>query len=159
MSAIVSLPEVVDALQSQSDLVSAHLNPRTGEIFTWAEFEIMDPEEESLDLESMADWLRADVLKVREVLQSDEWLQLPSQHEIHEYRMMENFCESVPDPERRNLLLLTIQGKGAFGRFKAAIQRMNLQDEWYRYHDREYERIAEDWLNFHGIPFHRNPPG
>jgi hypothetical protein len=49
--------------------------------------------------------------------------------------------------------LFQIRGSGAFQRFKHAIRRHNIADDWYRYRQTALERIAIDWLDANAIPY------
>lgn len=68
------------------------------------------------------------------------------------WRDMERFAASVDDDHLRNHLLDSIRGKGAFGRFKAALgARPGMVEEWYLFQgDRERGR-ARDYLAEEGI--------
>ena len=48
----------------------------------------------------------------------DEYIALPSQYEIDEYSMMEEFVENLPDGRKKMELSESLQGRGAFRRFK-----------------------------------------
>jgi len=76
---------------------------------------------------------------------------LPDKFEIHEYSIMERFCLSLSDEELQDQLLHAIRGSGAFRRFKNAIYRKEIQDDWYRFRDQALKRIAIDFLESEGI--------
>jgi hypothetical protein len=44
-----------------------------------------------------------------------------------------------------NALLRSIEGKGAFRRFKDALHRHGIEMNWYAYKDEAYKEIARDW--------------
>jgi Uncharacterised protein family (UPF0158) len=92
---------------------------------------------------------------VRDVLDSEDWLALPTKFEIHEYAIMEEFCWSVEDPSLREELLNAIRGRGAFRYFKDTIRRHGVEDEWYRYREDALEKKAIEWLEGHGIAYER----
>ena len=43
-----------------------------------------------------------------------DWLELPGKFEIHEWDIMERFCQVIEDPEMSNRMLRLIRGSGAF---------------------------------------------
>ena len=62
----------------------------------------------------------------RELLdeEPERFIRLPSKYEIHEYSIMEEFVESLPEGTMQNQLAHAIQRRGAFRRFKDAVNRM-----------------------------------
>ena len=103
------------------------------------------------DDEFIPDWQREALPKVREVLESDDFVALPDKFEIHKYSIMERFCLSLSDEGLQDQLLHAIRGSGAFRRFKNVIYRKEIQDDWYRFRDQALKRIAIDFLESEGI--------
>jgi hypothetical protein len=66
---------------------------------------------------------------------------------------MEKFCHTVKDDKIRGNLLDKIRGRGAFSRFKNAIQMNGIEEEWYRFRQEELEKIAIDWLEANQISY------
>lgn len=75
----------------------------------------------------------------------EDYIPLPGQYDIHEYRMMKDFINELPAGRTQDALETAIRGKGAFRRFKDRLYDFNLQDKWYKYRDACYERVARDW--------------
>ena len=144
MSITVSLREVVDEMEMLSDERTAFLNRKTGELISFSEEERDTLE---ADPETLADWQREDLPKLREIDESGDYLELPTSFDIHEYSIMERFCQGIEDDQQRVDLLNAIRGPGAFRRFKAAIHRFRIEDDWYRFRRQALERIAVDWLD------------
>ena len=46
---------------------------------------------------------------------------------------------------------VTLHEHGAFGRFKGALQRRGIADQWYRYRDATREEIAVEFFQAHGV--------
>jgi len=149
----VSLQSVVNEMDVPSDEMTAYINKKTGELFTVSEEETCIIEAGNDDDEFVPEWQKEILPKVREVLQSDDFVALPDKFEIHEYSIMERFCLSLPDEALQNELLHAIRGSGAFRRFKAAIYRKEIQDDWYRFRNESLKRIATDFLESEGIPW------
>lgn len=82
-----------------------------------------------------------------EVLDQHGFERLPEQREINEYRMMEDFADEHDSAE----LFEAIDGRGAFRRFKSAIRRLGLLEEWYRFREEQYKRLALEWCEECGI--------
>ena len=147
----VSLQSVVNEMDIPSDEMTAYVNKKTEELFTVSEEETRIIEAGNEDDEFIPQWQKEILPKVREVLESDDFVALPDKFEIHEYSIMERFCLSLPDEALQNELLHAIRGSGAFRRFKAAIYRKEIQDDWYRFRNEALKRIATDFLESEGI--------
>jgi hypothetical protein len=89
----------------------------------------------------------------REMLNSDDYLALPEKFDIHDWQIMDDFCRSVQDTRLREQLLGLIRGRGAFGRFNAAIGSLGIEQAWQHFHNRVLEQIAIEWLEENEIPF------
>lgn len=94
-AAPVSLKRVVDEIELlMNDAWTAYLNRRTGELYTVTEEEYALDEPDDPDL---PDWQREDRAKSREIMESPDWVALPSKFDIHEYDIMARFCDAVAD--------------------------------------------------------------
>lgn len=82
-----------------------------------------------------------------EVLAQHGFERLPEQREINKYHMMEDFANEHDSAE----LFEAIDGRGAFRRFKSAIRRLGLLEEWYRFREEQYKRLALEWCEECGI--------
>ena len=150
----VSLHAVAEKMQEGSDESFAHIHRTTGELFTILQEEI-DIVERDKPRDELADWQQEMVQQTERVLASDDFLPLPTQYEIHEYDIMERFCESITDERVADDLLRRIRGSGAFRRFKDGVLRHGIADQWYQFRDRALESIAAKWLEMHEIPYTR----
>ena len=70
---------------------------------------------------------------------------------------MEEFCYSIADPKVSDTLLRTIRGSGAFGRFRGALEDLDMEQEWYDFRAAELEKIAVEWLEVNQIAYTREP--
>lgn len=152
----VKLQDVVDEIEMQSGESAAYLNKKTGELYTLGEDESLgfDPEDdEDEGLDNDPEWLQEVRQKAREISESEDWIQLPTQRDVHEYHIMEQFGAAVKNAEASNRLLQTIRGSGAFRRFKHALDDLGLWDEWNSFKRAELERIAIEFLQENGIEY------
>ena len=78
----------------------------------------------------------------------EEYIPLPGQNE---YRIMEEFIYDLPEGRNQDTLERAIQGRGAFRRFKDRLFDLNLEQKWYDYRDRAYERISKEWCEQYNI--------
>ncbi len=153
MAVVVSLKDVVDAMDVPNSEWISYLNPKTGEIVTVTDEDRHLVEDQDLDEADLPDWQRESLPKVREALESGDFVALPDKWETHEWAMMERFSSSQASEARREELLDAIQGRGAFRSFRSAIRRLGIEDDWFRFRQLAFEEIAKDWLRAHDISF------
>ena len=149
---IVHLRDVVNEMQVFDDESHAFMNRVTGELFTVTSNELRAVEEEH-DLEEYPEWQRNSIRKADEILDSDDWLQLPSKYEIHEWEIMRDFCYSLADERLSSELLDAIHGSGAFRHFGNTVHYRGIEQDWYRFRQQALEQIARDWLEENEIPY------
>jgi Uncharacterised protein family (UPF0158) len=147
----VSLRDVVEALDLQSDELRSCLDPDTGEIVTFNEEEARLAE--SGEWSTAPAWMQEYLPKVKRALEDDRMLELPDRAHIDEWRMMQDFATEQEQCRCRPELLSAIHGSGALRRFKYAIQQLGLEDSWYRYREAAFERVAKHWLEENGITY------
>ncbi|SFN79633.1 UPF0158 family protein [Proteiniclasticum ruminis] len=139
----VYLREVLDALDAATDSTVFVFSKRRNRVLLFFEGSLADDLEENLTLE--------DALN-----DPDSYIPLPTEYEIHEYQIMENFVNSLEDEDAARELLNAMQGKGAFRRFKEKVSLLSLEDRWYNHRDEAYEKIAMEWCGENGIEVIKN---
>src|SRR5262245_62010605 len=113
MTAIVRLHDVINALEMADDNCSAYLNTKTGEIVHVTDEDRSMVEADELP-DYVPDWQLESLPKVREALESDDYIELPSKFDIHEYQIMERFCFDLDEGDAQDECLRAIRGSGAF---------------------------------------------
>ena len=103
MGVIVSLKEVVAAMDLPNEEWVSYLNPKTGEIVTVTDEDRRLAEHEDVDEDSLPEWERESLRIARAVLESGDWIALPDTFEIHEWALMERFSNSQPREGRRDV--------------------------------------------------------
>lgn len=156
MAVMVFLRDVLDEMELSSDEATAYINRKTGELITLTD-EILALAEDPDAAVDAPQWQKDILPKAREVLASEDFLPLPGKFEIHEWSIMERFARSVTDAAESEELDSALHGRGAFRRFKDAMQRLGIVDEWYRFRDAALEEIAVEFLEAHGIAYDREP--
>jgi hypothetical protein len=152
MAVVVSLRDLVGEMQLVSSESHAYLNQASGEMITIFD-EYIAAVEGDEDWSDRHDWEKVIFDQTKEVLSSNDYLELPSQFELHEYDIMESFCLSIPDENLSDILLNQIRGSGAFRRFKDTIYRYKVEKDWFRFRDDSYKEIAIDWLESHELAY------
>jgi hypothetical protein len=148
----VNLQDVVAELEALSDEHKAYINRKTGELITITDEEAQLAEDSESE-HDLPDWQAEMLPKVREVLDSPDFIPLPDRFEIDEWTIMRHFAESQSNPEHREDLLSAIRGRGAFRLFKTLLPRLNLREEWFRFRAEALEQIASDFLEVNGVPY------
>jgi hypothetical protein len=153
MEARVKLSDIIEGLEFQSDESSSFLNKKTGEVVLMTDY-AMRAAEENEPFEDVPDWERDLVAIAREILaESGEYIQLPTKYDIDEYSIMENFCTFMDKKEIGDILYDLISGSGAFRRFKDAIYKYGVEEEWFKYRDKAIKEIAIEWCHQNNIEF------
>ena len=152
MAKVVHLRDVMSEMQVMNDECLAFLNRVTGELCTLAGEEIRAVEGDR-DLEEYPDWQHDDIRQADEILNSEDWLELPTTYDIHEWEIMRDFSDAVDDERLRNELLDAIHGKGAFRHFKDTIRSRGIEDAWHRFRDAALAAIAKGWLERNEIAY------
>jgi len=134
----VHLREVLDALDATNDSTVFVFSKRRNQVLLFFEGSLADDIEDNITLE--------DALN-----DPDSYIPLPTEYEIHEYQIMENFVNSLEDKDAACELLHAMQGKGAFRRFKEKVSLLSLEDRWYNHREEAYEKIAVEWCVKNGI--------
>jgi len=70
---------------------------------------------------------------------------------------MERFARSLADSSVRDELDAALHGRGAFRRFKDAVQQLGIADKRYRFREAALEEIAIEFFEAHEIEFRREP--
>jgi hypothetical protein len=155
MALIITLKAIVDEMDVLTDEHFAYLNPQTGDLVTLSTEEISAVEED-LPIDDFPEWQQPLITQARAVLDSDAYLRLPTRYDIHEYAIMERFCDALVDQQMRQIFLDQIRGSGAFRRFKHLLHRYAIAEEWYEFRTAELEAIAMQWLDANHIPYQQN---
>jgi len=152
MTVQVKLQDILEGMDFQSDEQSSFLNLTTGEVISITDEELRAAEEDE-PLEDFPTWQQDNIRIAQAMLDTDDYLPLPTKFDIHEYRIMERFCDSVNDDDIRDDLCNAIRGRGAFRRFKDRVHAYGMAEGWYRYRDEALREIAIAWCEAHSIPY------
>ena len=153
MAIRVKLDDIIEGLEFQSDESSSFLNKNTGEVVLMTDY-VMQAAEDDEPFEDMEDWERDLVAIAGEILaETGQYIPLPSKFDIDDYSIMERFCMSLDNQEISDILCDLISSSGAFRRFKDAIYKYGVEDEWYKYRDNAMKEIAIEWCRENNIEF------
>ncbi len=153
MSLPVKLNDIIDEMEIQSDGHSYYLNRKTGEIVLVTDEHSSLAEDEE-DISHYSDWEQEAIQVAIDVLESEEdYISLPSQFDIHEYEIMEEFCLSLDDEKLKGKMYRSIKGSGGFRRFKDNIFEYGIEQNWFQYRREAFKRKAIDWCEENNITY------
>ncbi len=149
---MILLKDIVDALDAVGGETSSYVNRVTGEIRTVTDEDLQHAEAGD-DTTDLSDWQQESVAQAREVRDVDDWLPLPTQFDIHEWGIMNDFAHSLPDGAQRAEVIEAIHGSGAFRHFKSVIRRLGIDRSWFAHRAQALENIARSWLEEHDLEY------
>jgi hypothetical protein len=136
----------------------------------WSDLEIAF-ERNSPDQESFLDLENGDLLSIiegepdaaarraRVAAHPDRFLRVDPASSREQYRWMERFVGSVSEPALRERLLIAIDGKGAFRRFKDVLLAFPAERErWFAYRSELLHFHIQTWLDHMKIEVANQPP-
>ncbi|MCC7000168.1 MAG: hypothetical protein IT370_36550 [Deltaproteobacteria bacterium] len=88
-----------------------------------------------------------------------DFLRIDAASSREQYRWMEHFVASVTEPALRERLVISIDGKGAFRRFKNVLLSYPVERErWFSYRSELLRYQMQEWLTEKGISATVPPP-
>ena len=151
MPTIAILDDLIDALEEQSDSLSAYLDRDTGEVVLISDESLSLGEADPEEIASLPDWQKEEAELAMQIQTTDRYLALPDQFDVNEWEIMHEFCQEVKPGNIRATLLGAIRGNHAFRRFKDQVATHNMWDQWNRFRRNAFEEIVRDWCEENGI--------
>ncbi len=133
----VFLECIAEKLGEISDHWEQHLNTATGEFVALSDGLYIETDEELADI----------------IYSSCDYVRLPNQYDIHEYKIMENFAEATPDVYKRKQLFHALNGKKPFRHFKDTLNFTGLVEAYYAFRFLTFLEIAREWCEQNDIPY------
>lgn len=149
----VKLSDLIDEFDMRPDMSDSFLDRETGELHY-----ISEDDRFALDHQDHEppEWQKEHLEKIKPIVEYNDierYISLPSNFDFHEYSVMEKFISSLSDIKVRDSLWNAIKGGGAFRRFKNAIQRYGVRDQWYKFRDSEIKQLIIEWCEDNNIPY------
>lgn len=135
MNITIKLSDIIDELDVMSLEVQSYLSLKTGKIVTISNY--IGSEEDEADIEE----------------NSDNFILLPTQYDINEYSIMEDFIDEIDNNEIKGELYDAIRGKGAFRRFKDTVRYLNIESKWYEFKANALKKLAIKWCEDNNISY------
>ena len=135
---MIKLSEIRDALYDVSMETSCYYNTNTNEILWQWDFN----KEESTYTED--DEFNDDIISMFNFYTKND------------YDIMQDFISNISNDSLRNELFNATRGKGTFHRFREITDYRNITNDWYKFQDDEYKRIAEEWCIDNKIEYEKD---
>lgn len=130
------------AFEHNAPETHSYLDLKTGQVATIVDSRPEDDEKRQLIRKTEGRFVHLDPASSRE-----------------QYRWMERFVQSVTDDALRERLILAIDGKGAFRRFKDVLLSYPVErDRWFTYRANLLHIYINGWLEAQEILLGENPP-
>ena len=137
MKKTIPIKVIVDAIEETMDGWEQFYNTVTGEVESVPDYDN--------DYVNMSEFEET----AEKIEESDDYVRLPSQYELHEYSIMEHFAE-----EKDNMVLMrALQGHRPYRTFKDRAIDLDLDQEYYTFRTKAYGEIARKWCRENEIPF------
>lgn len=137
----IPLKQVIQAIEEASEVFTSYWDTKTGKTVYLADPLMMDITEADEELAAAIEDT------------PERFLCFPAKHEIHQYRIMENFIDQLSFGKVQEELAYTIRGKGAFRRFKQSVRYHGLEQRWYDYLAEAYRELAIRWCEEEGLEY------
>lgn len=149
----VWLRDVVLVIDVSAGTWTAYIH-RWGELVTITEEDLNPPElgPENADL---VGYQREEAARARAVMESVEYLPLPTRFEIREYSMMQRFCAGLEDPALTEAPLRALRGRRALRCFRREVRERGVMLACFVFRERALEQFTADWLDANGIAYRR----
>ena len=134
---VIPLSVITDAIEETMDEWEQFYNVITGEVTS-----IPSPQNDYMD---WSDYEEAS----EKIDESDDYVRLPSQYELHEYNIMERFAEE----QNNTVLMRALRGRKPYRTFKDRAIDLGLDQAYYAFRSRAYADIAREWCRENDIPY------
>lgn len=141
---IISLDDIAEELECYMDGTTAYLDTQTGEVEWFSDYN----SEYLGNNEDFKAWWNEEYEGP-----DDRFVRMPRRWEINDYHIMEDFIESLPDEKAADSLARAIEGRGAFGRFRAVVDSLGKLDEWYAFKHDAYVQITREWCEENEVKY------
>lgn len=145
MAVTVHLKDIVEVLELQFDEHPSFLDLDTGKVETVSVDLLRKAEAPGDEEPDLPEWQKPEWEIAKRIVSTDRFLKLPTEHDVHEWDIMQDFADSRTSARIREELLEAIHGSGAFRYFKSITRRRGLETAWYEFRSQALRQIAVEW--------------
>lgn len=151
----IKLKDIIEAIESREEGLSHYYNKNTGIIL----YIIDGPESKYKashidNLDDFEDW-EIEIIKQLYHFNENkkEYIKLPTTHEINEYDLIVEFCNSMEDDELGKKLLSDISGDDFLHKFRSLADKYGVLNNWYDFQENFEKELAIKWCISNNINF------
>ena len=152
MATTVSLRELVDEMEGSMEGFHIFVNRQTGEVCN-GDDDSLEAAEADEEEDALPEWQWETVVKLKEVLASADWIEVPRRSGAEDYGLLEQFSLERCTGRLQEELLAAIRGRGAFGRFRDVAGRRGVLDQWFEFRRAAFADDLAGWLVANGIAY------
>lgn len=159
MSSKVSIKELMECIElsmgqlDEFEAYNNYINVKTGKIVS-VPAKFLGMVEDGEEPNGLPDWQVEDYKIAEDIVDNyEDYVNIPNEDEIREYDIMEGFCYSYKDKKVSEELCNSIDGRGAFRKFKQLIYDKGIYDEWYEYRDNKFIEKIIEWCERNDIDY------
>ncbi len=149
----VSINELAQQMNAQPDEMPIFYDKAEGEFIPIEDRFFRAVEDGETEEYYSTDWEKETFRKAQDIWESDKYVRIPSNFEIHEWEIMKDFCYTVDDENIRDDLLNAIHGRGAFRMFKDKIIHYGIRQDWFDFRDEQFAEIARRWCDSNDLDY------
>ncbi len=155
----LDLENIINAMENQSYLneIYSYLDTQTGEVLSaGADIFRMIEDDATDEMKDLPDWQQDEIEIAKKILQdeNDRYIEIPKHESFESYRHMEIFVEIINETELKEKLLIALDGKGAFRRFKNVLEHYPEQrEQWFKFKHELMVNEVSRWLEAFDISF------
>lgn len=153
MKSKVKISDLVGEMNIQMDEVPVFFDKSEGEFLHINNRFFRKLEDGKTKEDFSQDWEKETFEQAKDVRNSDKYVRIPTNHDIHEWEIMKDFCYTIEDENVMNDLLNAIHGRGAFRMFKDKISHYGIREDWFDFRDKEFAEIAKRWCEKHDLEY------
>lgn len=155
---------VRDSFDYFLDLMSGEVITFSDQILNEVKARLYDNDEEEIDedieyieydeIPELPDWMEDEVELAMEILFDVEnrYIRIPERNSVTAFNTMVEFVKTVEDEELKNILIKSLEGKGAFRKFKdALIDYPKERKRWHGFNAKAVKIEIIKWLKSLGI--------
>lgn len=141
----VELNDVIEAIEFEGELLTHFYNKKTGVIMYVEDSSTATYKAEDIErINDFEEWEQELIKSLYDLKENpNNYIQLPDQNQLDEYKMMVEFCKTIDDIEIKNNLR----------ELKEEIEIKGHLSDWYDYREELEYNIAKNWCEKNNIEY------
>ncbi len=153
----VEIQKIVDELHMRFMDTTVYYNKITGETLNVQDddFRIVEDDDFENNIENYPEWQREHLKEVYDLMYNDidNYIALPSNFEIKDSDIMEEFIEKVSNFSKKRQLENCMWQKGMYRKFKDKLIEIGLESHYYKFYDEKLKEIVIEWCNDNNLEY------